>query len=95
MKKIEGRFNSMHTLFCVPSLDEYSRVSSCSNAKEICNKPEVIHEGTSKVKKSKVRILTLNYETFKMKPEEDTKAMSDRFTIIINRLKSYGKTYSD
>ncbi|KAK5835509.1 hypothetical protein PVK06_011200 [Gossypium arboreum] len=28
-----------------------------------------------------------------MKPEEDINEMSDRFTIIINGLKSYGKTY--
>ncbi|KAA3473291.1 zf-CCHC domain-containing protein/UBN2 domain-containing protein [Gossypium australe] len=28
-----------------------------------------------------------------MKPDEDIKVMSDRFTIIINELKSYGKTY--
>lgn len=28
-----------------------------------------------------------------MKPEEDIKTMSDQFTIIINGLKSYGKTY--
>ncbi|KAA3477324.1 UBN2 domain-containing protein [Gossypium australe] len=28
-----------------------------------------------------------------MKPKKDIKEMSDRFTIIINGLKSYGKTY--
>ncbi|KAH1114490.1 hypothetical protein J1N35_007868 [Gossypium stocksii] len=28
-----------------------------------------------------------------MRPNEDIKAISDRFTIIITRLKSYGKTY--
>ncbi|KAK5770992.1 hypothetical protein PVK06_047159 [Gossypium arboreum] len=43
--------------------------------------------------KSKVGILTLNYEIFKMKLEEDIKTMFDRFTIIINGLKSCGKTY--
>ncbi|KAA3466976.1 UBN2 domain-containing protein [Gossypium australe] len=36
-----------------------------------------------------------NYETFKKKPEEDIKTIFDRFTIIINGLKSYGKTYSN
>ncbi|KAG8500661.1 hypothetical protein CXB51_004147 [Gossypium anomalum] len=51
------------------------------------------HEGTSQVKKSKLGILTLDYETFKMKPKEDIKEMSDQFTMIINGLKFYGKTY--
>ncbi|XP_016675257.1 uncharacterized protein [Gossypium hirsutum] len=83
----------MHTLFCALGLKEYSRVSPCSNAKEIWDKLEVTHEGTSQVKKSNVGILTLNYETFKMKLEEDIKTMSDPFTIIIYGLKSYGKTY--
>ncbi|KAA3473464.1 UBN2 domain-containing protein [Gossypium australe] len=49
--------------------------------------------GTDQVKKSKVGILTLNYETFMMRPEEDIKAISDKFTIIINELMSHGKTY--
>ncbi|KAK5802887.1 hypothetical protein PVK06_030515 [Gossypium arboreum] len=83
----------MHTLFCALGLEEYIRVSSYSNAKEIWDKLEVTHEGTSQVKKFKVGILTLNYETFKMKLEEDIMAMSDRFTIIINGLKTYGKIY--
>ncbi|KAA3477876.1 Retrovirus-related Pol polyprotein from transposon TNT 1-94 [Gossypium australe] len=60
------------------------------NAKD---KLKVTHEVTSQVKKSKIGILTLNYEIFKMKPEDDIKAMFDRFTIIINGLKSYGKTH--
>ncbi|XP_016669888.1 uncharacterized protein [Gossypium hirsutum] len=84
---------AMHTLFCVIGLKEYSRVSSCANAKEIWDKLEITHEDTDQVKKSKVGILTLNYETFMMKPDEDIKAMFDRFAIIINELKSYGKTY--
>ncbi|KAH1039673.1 hypothetical protein J1N35_041416, partial [Gossypium stocksii] len=45
----------------------------------------------SQVKKFKVRILKLNYETFKMKPEEDIKAMSNQFTIVVNGLKSYAE----
>ncbi|KAH1039893.1 hypothetical protein J1N35_041636 [Gossypium stocksii] len=60
---------------------------------EIWDKLEVTHEGSNQVKKSNVGILTLNYETFTLKPEEDIKAMSDRFTIIINELKTYKKTY--
>ncbi|KAH1108001.1 hypothetical protein J1N35_011769 [Gossypium stocksii] len=57
------------------------------------DKLEVTHEGTSRVKKSNVGILTFNYEMFKKKPKRDIKAMFDRFTIIINEVKSYGKTY--
>ncbi|KAK8292027.1 hypothetical protein V6Z12_D06G095400 [Gossypium hirsutum] len=42
------------------------------------DKLEVTHEGTNQVKKSKLGILTLDYESFKMKPKEDIKEMFDR-----------------
>ncbi|XP_016706887.1 uncharacterized protein [Gossypium hirsutum] len=90
---IQLNAKAMHSLFCALGLDEYSRISSCLNAKEIWGKLEVTHERTSLVKKSNMGILTFNYETFKIKPQEDIKVMPDRFTFVINRLKSYGKTY--
>ncbi|KAH1056848.1 hypothetical protein J1N35_034913 [Gossypium stocksii] len=62
-------------------------------SRKFWDKLEVTHEGISQVKKLKVGILTLNYDMFNMKPEEDIKAMSDWFTSIINGLKSYGKAY--
>ncbi|KAK5840017.1 hypothetical protein PVK06_008881 [Gossypium arboreum] len=85
----------MQTFFCTLGPEKYSRVSTCANAKEILDKFEVTHEGTDQTKKSKVGILTLNYKTFIMKLNKDMKTMSDRFTIIINEFKSYGKTYSN
>ncbi|KAH1046497.1 hypothetical protein J1N35_037281 [Gossypium stocksii] len=92
-KNMQQNAKAMHTLFCALDSDKYSRVSSCLNANEIWDKLEVTHEGISQMKKSKLGILTFNYETFKMNPKEDIQEMSDRFTIIINGLKSYGKTY--
>ncbi|KAK5802706.1 hypothetical protein PVK06_030323 [Gossypium arboreum] len=94
-RNVQLNAKAMHTLFCALRLDEYSRVSLCSNAKEIYDKLEVTYEGTDQVKTSKVGIFTLNYETFTMKPMEVIKAMSDRFSIIIKEPKSYWKTYSN
>ncbi|KAH1031476.1 hypothetical protein J1N35_043650 [Gossypium stocksii] len=83
----------MHTLFCALGPEKYSGVSSCANAKKIWDKLEATHEGTNQVKKLKVGIITLNYKTIVMKLKENIKAVSDRFTIIINEPKSYRKTY--
>ncbi|KAK5811926.1 hypothetical protein PVK06_027314 [Gossypium arboreum] len=91
-RSIQLKAKAMHTLFYALDMEVYIRVSSYSNAKEILDKLKVTREGTNQVKKSKV-ILTLNYETFKIKPEEDIKAMSNWFTIIISGLKSYRMTY--
>ncbi|KAA3459622.1 zf-CCHC domain-containing protein/UBN2 domain-containing protein [Gossypium australe] len=58
-------------------------------------KLEVTHEGTSRVKESKISLLTFDYELFKAKLEEGINEMSDHFTHIINGLKAPGKTYSN
>ncbi|XP_039013213.1 uncharacterized protein LOC120142774 [Hibiscus syriacus] len=68
---------AMHILCYALGPYEYSRVSLDSNAKEIWDKLEVTHEGTSQVKKSKIDIVTLNYENIKMKLDEDIKTISD------------------
>ena len=62
-------------------------------AKEIWDKLEVIHEGTSQVKKSKISILTHKYELFKMKANETISKIFTRFIDIINGLKSLEKIY--
>ncbi|KAA3467311.1 hypothetical protein EPI10_002334 [Gossypium australe] len=57
------------------------------------DKLEVTHEGTSRVKESKIILLTFEYELFKAKLEEGINEMSDRFTHIINGLKALRKIY--
>ncbi|KAK5842403.1 hypothetical protein PVK06_004755 [Gossypium arboreum] len=80
-KSIQFNFKATRTYFCALSPENYSKVSSCSNANEIWDKLEFTHVGTNQVMISK--------------PKEDIKATYDRFTIIINGLNSYGKTYPD
>ncbi|KAH1039640.1 hypothetical protein J1N35_041383 [Gossypium stocksii] len=83
---IQLNAKAMHALFYALCPEEYNNVLSCSIAKEIWKKLEVTHECTTQVKKSKIGIITINYETFKMKLKEDIKVMFDRFTIIISGL---------
>ncbi|KAL4384737.1 hypothetical protein GQ457_15G020510 [Hibiscus cannabinus] len=90
-KKFSINAKAMHLIFCALGPDEYGRVSSCSNANEIWDKLEVIHEGTNEVKETKIGLLNLDYENFKMKPNEDIKTMSDCFSVIVNGLKGYGE----
>ncbi|KAK9011529.1 hypothetical protein V6N11_044377 [Hibiscus sabdariffa] len=82
---------AMHILFCALGSDEYAKMSSCSSAKEIWDKLEVTHEGTSEVKETKICLLNLSYENFKMEPDEDINKMFDRFSVIVNGLKGYGE----
>ncbi|CAL1379995.1 unnamed protein product [Linum trigynum] len=73
--------------------EEYHRVSGCKTAKEIWDKLQVAHEGTSHVKISRINLLKQDFEYFVMKPEETIKEMHDRFTTIVNNLRNLGVEY--
>ncbi|KAL4313463.1 hypothetical protein GQ457_01G012500 [Hibiscus cannabinus] len=90
-RRVQMNAKAMHILFCAFGPNEYAKMSSCSSAKEIWDKLEVTHEGTSEVKETKIGLLNLSYENFKMEPDEDIKKMFDRFSVIVNGLKGYGE----
>ncbi|KAK8516139.1 hypothetical protein V6N13_025657 [Hibiscus sabdariffa] len=90
-KKMELNCKALHIIFCALGPDEYAKVSSCESAKEVWDKLEVIHEGTNDVKETKIGLLNLEYENFKMDPNEDIKSMFDRFSTIVNQLKGFGE----
>ena len=92
---VELNAKAMNMLYCALDSNEFNRVSACETAKEIWDKLEVTHEGTSQVKESKIDLLVHKYELFKMLPNESITAMFTRFTDIINGLKSLGKIYSN
>ncbi|KAK8662540.1 hypothetical protein V6N13_092113 [Hibiscus sabdariffa] len=90
-KKMELNCKALHIIFCALGPDVYAKVSSCESAKEVWDKLEVIHEGTNDVKETKIGLLNLEYENFKMDPNEDIKSMFDRFSTIVNQLKGFGE----
>ncbi|XVF74128.1 hypothetical protein PTKIN_Ptkin13bG0035100 [Pterospermum kingtungense] len=93
IKKAQLNAKALHTLFCALGPSEYNRVSMCASAKEAWDKLEVTHECTNQVKETRIGMLTLDYELFKMLSNESITKMFDRFTNIINGLKGLGKTY--
>ncbi|GMI70664.1 hypothetical protein HRI_000735700 [Hibiscus trionum] len=70
-------------------------MSSCKDAKEVWDKLEVTYEGTNEVNETKIGLLNLKYENFKMEPDEDVTNMFDRFSTITNELKGYGEIISE
>ena len=93
LKMLQSNSKAMNILYCALDANEYNRISSCESAKEIWDRLEVTHEGTSQVKESKINMLVHNYELFRMKTDESITEMFTRFTDIINGLKSLGKVY--
>ena len=88
---MEINARAMNTLFCALFAEEFNRVSTCKTAKEIWDKLEVTHEGTSQVKELKVNLLIHEYELFSMKSWEPINEMFTRFNNIFTNLEALGK----
>ena len=95
MKMGELNAKAMNLLYCALDANEFNRISTCTTAKEIWDKLQVTHEGTTQVKTSKISMLVHNYELFKMEPNKIISEMFARFIDIINSLKSLGMVYSN
>ena len=61
---------------------------------EIWHTLEITHEGTSKVKDSKINFLMHNFDLFYMKPNETIGDMYTRFIDVVNSLKVLDKYFS-
>ena len=87
--------NAMNALFCALDKNEFNRVSICETAFDIWHTLEVTHEGTSRVKESKINLLIHSFELFRMKPSETIGDMYTHFTDIVNGLKGLSESFSD
>ncbi|MQL76440.1 hypothetical protein Taro_008828 [Colocasia esculenta] len=88
-------WSALNMMQCTVHPKEHSRVSTCTSAKEMWDKLELIYEGTSEVRESKVSMLVSDYEMFKMNHDETFSDMFARFMVLINGLKGLKKEYSE
>ncbi|XP_020270851.1 uncharacterized protein LOC109846040 [Asparagus officinalis] len=85
---------AMDALFCALDKNEFNRVSTFTSAHQIWHTLEVTHEGTNKVKESKIYVLVHMFELFEMKEHEMISEMIRKFTDITNSLIALGKEYT-
>ena len=85
----------MNALFCALGKNEFNRVSTCEMTFDIWHTLEITHEGTSRVKDSKINLLMHDFNLFRMKPSETIGDMYTHFTNIINSLKALDKYFSN
>src|SRR5574338_505254 len=91
---VQNNSKGMNILFCSLERNEFNRVSVCKSAYEIWKTLQVTHEGTSKVKKTKISILTNQFQLFKMNTNESISDMYCRFQDIVHSLIALGKSFS-
>ena len=93
-KMMEKNAKAKKLLYFGLGPDEYTRISECESAKEIWDALQVAHEGTNKVKQSRIELLMRKYELFEMGDKETVMEMYSRFTHVTNELKSLGKSFT-
>src|SRR4051812_3135861 len=74
-KSMQTNAKAMNALFCALERNEFNRVSNCQTAHEIWYILEVTHEGTTRVKESKISVLVHKFELFSMNEGESIKDM--------------------
>ncbi|XP_016206931.1 uncharacterized protein LOC107647368 [Arachis ipaensis] len=85
-KNVQLNFKAVNILNCVISFEEYRKVSRCKTTKYIWDKLQVTHEDTTKVKETRIDMLSKEYEIFTMKEGESIDEIFEKFSIIINSL---------
>ncbi|WJX83904.1 hypothetical protein P8452_66530 [Trifolium repens] len=75
-------------------MEEYDRIMECKTAQEMWNTLQTHHEGTSRIKETRIDIGVRKFELFEMQEDETVDQMYGRFTFIINELNSLGKSYT-
>ncbi|XP_070025539.1 uncharacterized protein [Nicotiana sylvestris] len=91
LKKWEKNIKAKKFLVCGLGPDEYTRIQSCTTAKEIWDTLQVAHEGAPQLKGSRGTLLYSQYENFIMKEGETIQEMYTRFTTLTNELKFLGR----
>ncbi|XP_015939797.1 uncharacterized protein LOC107465328 [Arachis duranensis] len=94
-KKVELNAKAVNLLNCAISFEEYRRVLRCTTAKEIWDKLQIFHEGTTIVKKTRTYMLNREYEIFAMMEGESIDELFERFNIIIVSLDALGIMYPE
>ena len=82
---------AMSVLYCGLSRNEFNHISSCLTGQQIWLRLEVIHMGTSEVKKTRIRALSQVYEAFCMNEDESIDSFFARFSEIVNPWIALGK----
>ena len=68
----------------------FSKVMHCKTAKEIQDKLQTIYEGDIKVKRAKLQTFKAQFESLKLKEEENVSKYFERIDEVINAIQGVG-----
>ncbi|KZV26668.1 hypothetical protein F511_34430 [Dorcoceras hygrometricum] len=71
----------------------FSKIKTCTTAKDIWEKLIQIYEGNDETKENKLTVAQQKYESIKMKDGETMEEFDERFSAVVKELTSLGKEY--
>ncbi|KAL5563402.1 hypothetical protein UlMin_033149 [Ulmus minor] len=94
-EKRDSNMNSkaLHAIFCGVDDLNFMYIQNCKIAKEAWDKLEVAHEGTKGVKRSKLQMLTSQFESIRMEEGEKVANFNAKLMDITNRSCLLGEEY--
>ena len=95
IKKVKSDSKVVSIIQSALNCDEFSRVLTCSMAKETWDLIQVTSEGTLKVRRARKNYLIQEYENFWMQQGETIGDVQKRFTHIVNHLKGSGNEFEE
>ena len=94
-KKFWEHAKALNTLQAGISKKVLTKVLTCKSAKELWDKLETIYAGDSKVNMEKIQYLKVQYESLKMKDEENISVYIERIENLVNAIKILGVEVPD
>ncbi|XP_073138839.1 uncharacterized protein [Henckelia pumila] len=73
----------------------FSKIKSCTTAKEIWEKLTQLCEENDQTKENKLMVAIQKFDNIKMKPGETMNEFDERFSSIMIELNALGKSYSN
>jgi hypothetical protein len=94
-KASENDAKAMNAILCGLSESNFIKVMHCKSTKEIWDKLQNIHESDDKVKKAKLQTHRRQFESLKMKDEENVAFYLLYVDKIVNTIKRLGETVAE
>ncbi|XP_010544441.1 PREDICTED: uncharacterized protein LOC104817061 [Tarenaya hassleriana] len=82
-------------IFNTVDKDEFKQIQGCKSAKEAWDALELIHEGTSSVKRTRRDLIKHQFNMLQMGENESVKEFCGKLNALANKAEVLGKTYRD
>lgn len=94
-KAYAANWAALNIIFMAMPEDKFKLVSTCETAYEAWETLKHIHEGSSKVRETKLQMIATEFENLRMKEDEVIDEFHSRVKDLTNRAFQFGKSYKE